>query len=326
MARCGPFPSTGKVRLGSRSALLHIASKQLQIVTRFQARAVGVSDHQLQRSVRTGDFQRLHPGIFLAARSEPTIEQRAYAACVAGGSGSFASHITAGHLWELVEHAHPAIDITVPVQRRRRLHGVAVHRSTAVGPPHRGLHGLVPIASPTRTLVDLSNVLSRDELELVVDDALRRGMVPPAHVVTYLDRADTVGLPGRTRLREVIEERCLNGLPESHLESLALLVFRRFGLPEPARQHRVRLNGRDVRFDLAYPDLKVAIELDGRAPHTTRERWQTDHDRHNATERSAWIVLRFTWWDVTDRPLYIALTVGDALGIRPTRWTKPKGR
>ena len=101
-----------------------------------------------------------------------------------------------------------------------------------------------------------------------------------------------------------------------------LALLRRFRLPEAARQFVTVVAGRNVRFDLAYPDARVAIELEGRAPHWGRERWQSDHRRDNCTELGGWRKLGFTWWDVTQNELYVAMTVAGALGLRPISWRR----
>lgn len=66
------------------------------------------------------------------------------------------------------------------------------------------------------------------------------------------------------------------------------------GLPEPAQQHRVTLGSRRCRIDLAYPDLKLAIEIDGWTFHRTRTAFDEDRARANDLVVAGWNVLRFT--------------------------------
>jgi very-short-patch-repair endonuclease len=60
------------------------------------------------------------------------------------------------------------------------------------------------------------------------------------------------------------------------------------------QQHRVRVNGRTVRIDLAYPDALIAIEYDGWDFHRTRGAFDLDRARANELELLGWTVLRFT--------------------------------
>ena len=88
------------------------------------------------------------------------------------------------------------------------------------------------------------------------------------------------------------------------------------GLPEPVLHHRVVASGRFVaEVDLAYPDLKIAIELDG-AVHldpTVRER---DLAKQNALLLEGWIVLRFTWDRFRRRPDLFIAEIRAALAAR----------
>ncbi len=48
------------------------------------------------------------------------------------------------------------------------------------------------------------------------------------------------------------------------------------------------------RIDLAYPDLRIAIELDGWAVHGTRGAFDHDRARGNELALAGWTLLRFT--------------------------------
>jgi very-short-patch-repair endonuclease len=51
------------------------------------------------------------------------------------------------------------------------------------------------------------------------------------------------------------------------------------------------------------------IEVDGRAHHTTPDRFERDRERQNALVAAGWTVLRFTWRDLTTRPSAVVATV-----------------
>jgi very-short-patch-repair endonuclease len=81
---------------------------------------------------------------------------------------------------------------------------------------------------------------------------------------------------------------------ESDLEMRVLRAIVGGGLAEPVQQHRVTLLGRRCRIDLAYPELKVAIEVDGWDHHRTRTAFDADRARENDLVAAGWRVLRFT--------------------------------
>jgi very-short-patch-repair endonuclease len=61
--------------------------------------------------------------------------------------------------------------------------------------------------------------------------------------------------------------------------------------------------------DVAFGQVRLAIEVDGWAFHTTPARFQRDRQRQNRLVAAGWTVLRFTWHDLTDRPDYVLATV-----------------
>ena len=48
-------------------------------------------------------------------------------------------------------------------------------------------------------------------------------------------------------------------------------------------------------LDIAFPDLALAIKVDGWAWHRDTERFQNDRRRQNIMVTAGWAVLRFTW-------------------------------
>ena len=69
-------------------------------------------------------------------------------------------------------------------------------------------------------------------------------------------------------------------------------------------------------IDVVFPDLRIAIEVDGWAWHMTPERFVRDRQRQNAMVNGQWHVLRFTWHDLTDRPAAVITEIRDALTSR----------
>ena len=71
--------------------------------------------------------------------------------------------------------------------------------------------------------------------------------------------------------------------------------------------------------DLVFRAERVVIELDGRAFHSTSERFERDRYRQNRLISAGWTVLRFTWRDLTRRPDYVIATVRRVVGGRRGR-------
>lgn len=64
------------------------------------------------------------------------------------------------------------------------------------------------------------------------------------------------------------------------------------GLPEPFREF-VWHPTRNFRADLAWPDRKFIVEVDG-AVHRIRGKFERDIERHNLLIRAGWIYIRVT--------------------------------
>jgi hypothetical protein len=68
--------------------------------------------------------------------------------------------------------------------------------------------------------------------------------------------------------------------------------------------------------DVVFRKAKVVIEVDGWAFHVTPDRFQRDRERQNRLVAAGWIVLRFTWRDLTQRPGYVVDSIASILAHR----------
>jgi len=91
-----------------------------------------------------------------------------------------------------------------------------------------------------------------------------------------------------------------------------------FGLPEPAAEYRFHPTRR-WRFDYAYPDAKVAVELEGgtwvNGRHTRGGGFEKDAEKYNAAVLLGWRVLRFTRGMLDDDPAGCMGQVAQLLGV-----------
>ncbi|MCW2529599.1 MAG: hypothetical protein JWM76_4459, partial [Pseudonocardiales bacterium] len=75
---------------------------------------------------------------------------------------------------------------------------------------------------------------------------------------------------------------------------------------------KIRLeDGQNAYLDVAFPHLRLAIEIDGWAHHSDVDRFRGDRTRQNALVSLGWTVLRFTWADLTERPEYVLATIAN---------------
>ena len=116
-------------------------------------------------------------------------------------------------------------------------------------------------------------------------------------------------------LRELLEERYGTTIPDSWFGRLVADLLEGAGLPVPVIEHDVHGPGGRwlARVDLAYPERRVAIELDSKAHHLHEAAFETDRVRQNGLELAGWTVLRFTWAFYSRHPVRLCAQVDAAL-------------
>lgn len=245
------------------------------------------------------------PRVYAVDGAPPTWVQAVAAVALSAQPGAWISHRTAAVLWALqgVDNKD-SIHVVTGLDRRVRIDGVKGHRSGALFSADLGKRHGIPVTTPARTLVDLSAALSHRQLGVAIDDAIRRRTM----TLDTLRRcvARLAEAPGRRPavLHELLAERVPGFDPgDSDLETRVLRLLVTNGLAPPVQQHRVRVGGRTVRIDLAYPALKLAIELDGWEFHRTRTAFDDDRTRANLLVAHGWTLVRFTSRSTADEIL-----------------------
>jgi very-short-patch-repair endonuclease len=202
---------------------------------------------------------------------------------------------TAAALWNLDGVRTGLVELAVT---RGRPRSPAFSRVRLIDNTERTWLDGLPVTSVERTLLDLGQVAAAATVERALECALRRGYVSVGSLRNALDAVPY--LAGTRALRELLAARS-TGLPptESDAETLFVQLARRAALPEPQRQFVLpTLEGR-FRIDFAWPDRRLAVEIDGVAAHGSREALTRDLRRQNRLLLSlgpaGWTLLRFTW-------------------------------
>ena len=287
-----------------------LAVRQHGLFTRHQALARGVTPKMLAGGLAKGHWARVRRGVYRMAGAPVTELQALLAAVLAAGPGAVASHRAAAWLWGLADELF--LEVTVPKSRDPEAAsggGTPPGARVAVDQPPQGHtgdqsapHDPRPGGRPGRCPAG--------------PGPRQRHRGPALHPGRFLraelERAGRRGRPGTASLRCRLGERAREaGSPPSVLESRMHRLLRGAGLPRPEREHRV-LDGR-YRLDFAWPDARLAAEVDGYAFHASRRTFQDDRARQNDLVAAGWTVLRFTWGDVCQRPGVVAGRIGRAL-------------
>jgi len=103
----------------------------------------------------------------------------------------------------------------------------------------------------------------------------------------------------------------------SHLEEKLLIQIRHERLPEPEREIRFS-NTRKWRIDFGWPDLMLAVEVEGgtwtNGRHSRGSGFRKDCEKYNQLSMDGWTLLRFTPGMISEGEAI--LTIGEAIKQR----------
>jgi very-short-patch-repair endonuclease len=300
------------------SEVSRLASAQHGVLTSEQLLAKGCTLHQIRSAVDRGELIRRHTDVFRVAAAPATWEQRTLVATLAGGSGALASHRSAARLWGLDGSTQGRPEIVTPRHLRSWApHLGRIHESTDLHLAEPTELQCIPCTGIVRTLVDLGAVVPIESLQQAADDAVRRSLCTWDDLLHALAMHSRRGRRGVGPLRAVLEESYGKSVPDSRFNRLVERLLAASGL-EPAAEYEVRdATGLLIaRVDLAYPDLKIAIELDSKRHHLTSQAFEKDRTRQNQLELLGWIVLRYTWRQYVDSPTLLIAEVRAAVDSR----------
>lgn len=262
------------------------------------------SERSVGRWIATGRLVRLHPGWVTVPGLADDWTVRAHAAT--GYAQGPLSHMSALAVHGLVDREVTRIDVTVRGDRRvRTSRWLRIHRSANAFDVVRA-RGL-PATTPARSLVDTWGAAHRARalrgFDGVAEDAVllatRERRVTAAQLTAEL--AVRPELPGRAALCELLE--LVAGGAQSRLELVAVRqVLDIPGLPRCQQQHRIVLAGGPVFIDAAWPEVKLAVELDGAAFHGSDAARERDLARDAALAALGWLVIRLSFRQVTREP------------------------
>lgn len=297
-------------------AVAHRFERQHGLITAAQARQAGLTRSAIRHRVAAGRWVRRQPGVYQLVGTASTWESRLLARVLAAGPEALATHRSSAALWQLDGSRLGLPELSIA--EGRRFHGppgVRVHRSGDLHLVTPVMRSGVPTTPVARTLLDLGGVVPAPLLHLAVDDARRRGLADWDALLDTLVAHARRGRRGVGSLRALLQAHGDEvRATDSGFERLVISSLGSAGLPAPLLQHPVELGGRRYRIDLAYPERRLAIELDG-AVHLRRDVWEADHERQNALVLAGWTVLRFTWREYERRPADVVAQVSLALGL-----------
>ncbi|TCK19869.1 very-short-patch-repair endonuclease [Pseudonocardia endophytica] len=278
-------------------------ARQHGVVSRSQAVGCGLSVRTVRRRVLTGRWREPLPGVYLVDGHTFDDTARVWAAALWAGRDGVVSGPAAAYWSGLLDRAPPVVTITLPRSTTRPSRDLVRVRRRNLDPIDRTVRRGVAVTAVPLTVLETAAVLPDGETFL--DRVLQRRKVTFAQLHAAYCRAE--GARGMGRAGELLVAAGVG--VDSTLERRLVALLRRAGLDGFVPRYPFG----DTRVDLAFPDERVAVEIDSWAWHTDPARFAADRDKGNALALAGWTVLRFTWRDITRRPERVVARIRAAL-------------
>lgn len=287
------------------------AARQGGLVLRPQVSALGVPDASIDRWLRSGRLRHTErPGIYVVCGAPDDDLRAVRVALAAVGHDALVAHASAIRAWGLwgspgglgSSSPNGRVHILVAERAQAEVPGVRIHHTRRLLDAERALVRGVPVTSVARSICDVAGSVTPATVADLVADACSRSLLTPGDL--HLSVEARRRFPGRRAVRAAL----LRLTPDqeryrSKLERRARDALVGAGLPAPRVNHPVLdRDGRVRLLDLAWPEARVAAEVDG-PHHAAPSQQRRDATRTLAIEGQGWTVDRFTPDDVTSGAL-----------------------
>lgn len=282
-----------------RADLQQLFVRQHGVVTTEQALRHGESYETIRRRVANNDWARPLPRILTPVGLGLSFAGRLAAASLSiGGDLAFAGS-TAAAIWQIPEAEPPdRLHVVVADTRdARSCEFVYVQRRSGLL-NHVYRRGDWPVVSVEQALLGCAPDRSFPVLVDAIADLLRlrRTSVPRLAAVTGR------GIKGSTALTAALAVAG-DGMGSKWERRLARHLVSA-GRPKAVPQLRIEAeNGLVAYVDLAFPEVKLAVEIDGYVAHSRPAEFRYDRVRQNALiTELGWTLLRYTPFEIASAP------------------------
>lgn len=265
--------------------------QQFGVASRDELLADGVDPQRIDAAISKLRLRPLFRGVYAVGHTAIRREGWWLAALKACGADAALADRSAGQYWGYEQG--PLFPITVIARggggRERRR--IDLKRSQ-LHPSETTTRGPLCLATPARTLIDLHATRTPRQRRELIEHAQDIHRFHPAQLRKCLDLH-----PRQRGRRQLLDFLDVLDDP-SHLERLFLPLALRAGIGRP----RVNETVEGRRRDFVWPALRLVIEVDGHAYHSSRTALRRDKARDRELIAAHWLPVRFTYEDVAFEP------------------------
>jgi putative AbiEi antitoxin of type IV toxin-antitoxin system len=258
--------------------LARLVGRQHGVVHFEQLLALGFSRSWIKRAKRSGRLISLHRGVYAVSSLAIGLEGRAMAGQLAGGELATVCRDTAAALLGIRRDRAGPVHLALPHYRRNR-RGLVFHEGTLSHDDTR-IWRNITITSVERTLIDLGDTLTTDELEKALSEARRLG---------HVDFERLKHSPGRKGMTAVLARGFR--MTRSDIERAFLTDLRAAG-DVPLPETNVGLHGFEA--DMYWRAHDLVAEIDDYLTHGDRLAFERDRRKQNAYLLAGLQTLRVT--------------------------------
>ncbi len=207
------------------------------------------------------------------------------------GDDAVLSHAAAGAHLGFRPSAAAVIDVTCP-RRVAAPDGIRLHTHSLPSDEVTDHEGIAT-TTVSRTLLDLATRLSPAQLEHAANVADGLGLDSTPSLQALLDRYPR--RPGTPRLRFVLSQLQAGPVRLRSSAEVALLDFvYAWDVPKPLFNYSLTLGTERFELDAAWPDARLAVEMDTPTHHEDWRAQERDRDRDRTLRVAGWTVIRVT--------------------------------
>jgi very-short-patch-repair endonuclease len=304
----------GPVRYPTPPAVLSLAREQAGVATRRQLLAAGLSYRSQRLRIAAGQWTDLFGCLVIIPGPEAL--QRATAVALRLGKDAIVTGPLALDMHGLAEIIPERVALqpmaVVPSRRHDSQRDLRIIRDTVERTCERRAH--VMIASPHDAIADCAMYLGMSPAQELVDRALMRGAIGIEHLRRLTAARVMVGRNGSVQLRSIL--RAAEGGARFEAERRLRRILPRVAGGAWRHNVAIMVGAQQFVLDVADETLRVCIEVDGRAYHSDTQAFESDRIRQNALVVAGWLVLRFTWAEITGNPTAVVAAIQAAVESR----------
>ena len=284
--------------------LHRLAENQHGAIGRHQLRSLGITPARTRTLVNRGILVHSVGDSYALFDHPRSILHRASAATLAWGGKGVITHRTAAWLWGARDlRDDEPIDVSVGGRR----HHMTSHDGVLFHTP-RDHHNLTPvrrngvrITIPTRTIIDCA-ALEPAATRSLIERMLLAGHVSRDRLIAAVAQHSRRGRAGIGPVRRVLRDWPYSDkVAESVLELRMQTLLHGTAFDHYVTQFEIG----PFRVDFAWVDERIVLECDGWSKVDSPVYFEKAARRDSYLQTEGWIVLHFTWSEITRRPIHV---------------------